>query len=310
MAYRLLLGPQRPIANLAQAVAGAGLDPGPVAVIAAGWQEAEADLDELQGSFSGPLINLELYRRAEEVFAADNHLRNAYRERQDRLQELQRLYRTRLRQLMIAARQIKLSGAAADLVAAEYRHAVSQLRALDRHQLKRIDAVYTEFSRSTDASRSDVLGGHIAAISQVLADCGTVVITGGNVLVLINRLQLFGLRGALEARHLVAWSAGAMALSDRVVLYHERTPVARRDPELLGAGLGIVSGYVFLPDARRRLRAKDSVRLALLSSRFSPARCVTLDSGASVRLDGGALCEARNAACVTSRGGLTPLGAQ
>ena len=40
---RLLLGPQRPVLNLGEAFAEAGFPAGPVAVISAGWQEAEIE---------------------------------------------------------------------------------------------------------------------------------------------------------------------------------------------------------------------------------------------------------------------------
>lgn len=304
MSQRLLLGPQRPIANLGEAVANAPLPEGPIAVISAGWQEAEDDIDDLLEIVNRPLINLNLYQRAEEVFAADEGLRAAYRQRQERLQELQRLYRLRLRQLMIAARQIKREDAAADLVAAEQRHAVSQLRALDRHHLHRIESVNAEFDDRINSASSGILGGHVDAIGQAIADASTVVITGGNVLVLLNRLQLFFMRELLAGRHIIAWSAGAMVLSDLVVLFHERTPLGRRDPEVLGAGTGIVPGYVFLPDARRRLREKDNVRMSLFSARFSPARCVTLDSGACLQLEGDAACRAEGVGRLTRKGSI------
>src|SRR5690606_41913723 len=62
----------------------------------------------------------------------------------------------------------------------------------------------------------------------------TVVITGGNVAILINRLRLFGLGNMLKAKNVVAWSAGAMALCDRIVLFHDNPPQGRRNPEVFG----------------------------------------------------------------------------
>ena len=101
---RLLLGPQRPVTNLGDAVKAAGIPEGPVAVISAGWQEAEGDIDDVQQLIPRPLVDLRLYHRAEEIFATQRQLHELYRSRQDQLKELQRLYRLRLRQLMIAAR--------------------------------------------------------------------------------------------------------------------------------------------------------------------------------------------------------------
>jgi len=43
---RVLLGPQNPVRNFGEAIRETGLPEGPLAVISAGWQEAENDLDE------------------------------------------------------------------------------------------------------------------------------------------------------------------------------------------------------------------------------------------------------------------------
>jgi len=283
---RLLLGPQRPVRNLNEAIARAGLPDGRIAVISAGWQEADGDIDELCEIVGRPLVDLTLYHRAEEVFTADPELRDAYRARQDRLIELQRLYRTRLRYLVLAARHTRRAEGDPAAVAAELRHAVSQLRALDRHHLRRIRAINSEYAAIFDVRQRDTLTRHAEAIRRILDDCESVMITGGNVVVLLNRLRLFGVDRLLCEKHLIAWSAGAMVLSDRIVLYHDHTPEGRREPEVFGPGAGIVPGYVFMPDARRRLRLSDTVRVDLLSRRFGPAACLTLDSGAQLLFAG------------------------
>lgn len=297
---RLILGPQRPITNLGEVFAKATLPEGPVAVITAGWQEAEGDLDEIQRQLERPLIDMQLYQRAEHVFFAEKILSSAYRERQDKLLELQRLYRMRLRNLVRAVQQLRREKTHLDLVVAEERHAIAQLRALDRHHLDRISTVYAEYEDTI--SSSDMLAEQTALIEDSIKDCQTVLISGGNVLVLLNRLQLFGVRHLLADRHLIAWSAGAMVLSDQVVLYHDKTPLGRREPEILGAGLGLLPGYVFLPDAKKRLRPKDTVRTGLYNKRFAPARCVTLDSGTSLCFAGDRIVSAKHAAYLTAEG--------
>ena len=303
MLKRLLLGPQRPNTNLTEAVAAMPDPQSPVAVISAGWQEAEGDIEDIHALVDRPLVDLELYHRAERVFAKDETLRSAYRQRQDRLQELQRLYRMRLQQAMLAARQIRRAVAASDLIAGEERHAIAQLRALDRHHHRRISAVYDEFEERIRSS--DLIAEQTRAIEEALADCTTVIITGGHVLVLLNRLQLFEMRKPLSTRHLVAWSAGAMVLSDQVVLYHDRTPLGRRDPELLGPGLGLLPGQIFLPDAKKRLRQKDAVRTGLFNGRFAPARCLTLNSGSMLHFDGTRLEKAESVGHLRANGVIT-----
>ena len=285
MLQRILLGPQRPVTNLRESATNASLPEGPFAVISAAWQEDEAYIDDVAELVSRPLVNLQLYARAEHAFQSDANLYNAYRERQELLIELQRLYRGRLRQLMIAARNLQKSDADAKLLAPEMRHAIAQLRALDRHHHNRVEAIHASYAGTISAAASPVLTAEKDEIAEQLAGCETVVITGGNVVVLLNRLRLFDMTDLLAGKNIVAWSAGAMALGESVVLFHDRTPRRRRDPELLSRGTGLIPGLIFLPDAKRRLRSSDATRIGLLSQRFAPATCVTLDSGSMLQLD-------------------------
>lgn len=301
---RLLLGPQRPVVNLGDAIAHAGLPAGPVAVIAAGWQEAEGDIDDVAAAARREVINLHLYRRADEVFAADPELLQRYRLRQDRLQALQRLYGLRLRHTMAAARETLRADGDTALVDPEQRHAIAQLRALDRHHLQRVQTLHAEFDAAFDSARHDLLSRHQAEIDALLANVDTVVITGGNVAVLLNRLYLFNLGQLLTEKHVVAWSAGAMALSEQVVLFHDNAPQGRRNPELFGRGLGLLPHHIVLPDARHRLRVKDRIRLALFSRRFAPAVCVTLDSGSVLTLEGPRIVHASLAKQIAASGRL------
>lgn len=304
MSIRLLLGPQRPVANIAAAMDEAGLSAAPVAVVSAGWQEAEGDIDDVSEVTARPVFDLGLYRRAEQVFAHDAGLQAAYRERQDRLQALQRLYALRLRHTMAAARQMLRATADASLVSPEIRHAISQLRALDRHHRRRVEKIHARFAERYSVDSHELLEAHQREIAALLERCDTVVITGGNVAVLVNRLRLFGLDALLSQKHVVAWSAGAMALSDTVVLYHDKTPQGRRNAEVFGPGLDLVPGCVMLPDARRRLRTSNRLRLALFCRRFAPAACVTLDSGAQLLLANGVLQSSAGARQIADDGRL------
>ena len=305
MFKRLILGPQRPDPNLGLALIEADLPSGPIGVISAGWQEAEGELADVQQQVGRPLISLRLHERAETIFDASPDLRAMHNERQHDLKELKRLYRLRLKQLMIAARQVLDDDSDRDLLAAEQRHAISQLRALDRHYLHRVAAVEKTFEETLGSERPEILMEQAAAIETELAGCETVMITGGNVLVLLNRIHLFGLQQILEKKHLIAWSAGAMVLSDRIVLYHDRTPLGRRDPEMMSAGTGLFPGIVYLPDARKRLRDRDRVHLALISRRFSPAFCVAIDNGSMLLFDERELLMAEGARRLTRTGRMT-----
>ena len=304
---RILLGPQRPEPNITGAVA--SLPDGPLAVISAGWQEAEGDIDDVAELVDRPLEDLRLYHRADEVSARVDGLSAVTRRRQDRLTELQRLYRLRLKQLSIAARHTLGVDGDAEIIAAEQRHAIAQLRALDRHHLHRCESIWKRFRDAYEPASNALLAEHATEIAAILDRCAGVVITGGNVAVLINRMRLFGVDRILDDRNIVAWSAGAMALADRIVLFHDRSPEGRRDAEVFGAGCGVVPGYVFLPDARHRLRTRDKRRMRLFCRRFAPDACVALDNGAEMRVSDGGVLRASAVRQLTHDGRLTSLRA-
>jgi hypothetical protein len=292
MPQRILLGPQRPVTTLGTAIVDAALPDGPLAVVSAGWQETEGDIDDIHAVVQRPLLDLRIYQRAEEVFSASPELHLAYRARQDKLKALQRLYRARLRRLLSAARQMlraRLNDTT--LIEAEQRHAISQLRALDRHHMRRVGSINKAFDAEFNETPPSLSRQH-EEISSVLAGVETVLVTGGNVAVLINRMRMFGLGPLLAGKNIVAWSAGAMALTERIVLFHDNPPQGRRNAELFGPGLGIVAGQIVFPNARTRLRTDDRVRMQLLCRRFAPAACVTLDSGSVLRFDADRLVSA------------------
>ena len=288
MSRIFLLGPQRPDVNLDRPFAALPAS-GQAAVISAGWQEAEGDIDDVRAIVGRKLTDLRLYQRADELFSKDGALREHYRQRQDRLQELQRVHRIRLRQAMLAARHLLRTEADEQILRHERRHAISQLRSLDRHHARSIAAIHREFDSTLKEKPSDRLARHTRQIADVVSRCDAVIVTGGNVAVLLNRLRLFGLGDMLAGKAIVAWSAGAMALTDSVVLFHDKTPLENRDAEILDCGLGIVPGTVLLPDARHRLKQKDRIRMGIFSRRFAPSLCLTLDNGALLEYGEGRL---------------------
>ena len=110
-------------------------------------------------------------------------------------------------------------------------------------------------------------------------------IAGGHVGQLTRVLHLFHVAPHLP-RTVVAWSAGAMALTERVVLFHDYVPHGVAQTEVYGDGhRRRAAASSLLPHARRRLRVDDPVRMWVLARRFAPARCVVLDDGIRLPLD-------------------------
>ncbi len=304
----ILLGPQnhRPVIGSFLERFGAG----PVAVISAGWQEDEGEVEELAGR-SG-LIDLHLYRRAEMLFGDDPALFRAHRERQTRLQELQRLYRLRLGHALAALRDLDTATAAPRLLATERRAALAAIRTLDRHHLRRIRHRHEQFRCHWSPERHPGLAAQRAELAERIAASSAVLLTGGHVAMLMARLRLFDLGPLLADKPLIAWSAGAMVLTERIVAFHDNPPQGPNEPELLDTGLGLARDLVCLPHARRRLRLHDRARVAVFAARFAPARCVTLDEGACMIRQGsewtsGEWTEIRDVWQLTHRGGLTAL---
>jgi peptidase E len=301
MTQRILLGPQSPKPGLRQAAAAIGAD-GPIVVISAGWRDSEGDIEELQEEFDQPLQDLMIYHRAEEIFAREPELRALQRERQDKLQELQELYRLRLGPTITAARKLMRATTQPELLRLEQRAAIAQVRALDRHHLRRIQAIHHEFDLRRAQLQLPAATAGREAVQRQLAGAALVLIAGGHVAVLLNRMRLFRLGELLAEKPLIAWSAGAMALSERIVLFHHNAPQGRRDAELLDAGLGIVRRRILLPHARTRLDWSNRKRMALFSRRFAPAACCTLDEGSLLHFEDERLVSAAKSFTVTRTG--------
>ena len=309
MAVQIMLGPQSPSANLKNAIDLLSVN-GPIVSITAGWRDSEAETDELQAEIGNPIEDLNLYRQAEKLFALEPELLALQRARQDKLLELQRLYRIRLTPTMEAARKLLREKGEPDLLRLEQRAAISQVRALDRHHVRRISALHQDF----DTRRAALLIPSAATLRQSMqrkvADSGLVLIAGGHVAVLINRIRLFRLTDVLAQKPIIAWSAGAMVLCERIVLFHDDAPQGKRDAEVLDAGLGIVKKVIPLPHAKSRLDWSSHTRMALFSRRFAPASCCTLDNGSMIRLENNRITCASRSSVMLRTGRKKPVKAR
>lgn len=274
-----LLGPQRHRPTLASVFDELGLD-GPIAAVTAGWQEREAEVEEMRTHLGRPVVNLLLHFRGEQLFAADPRFAAAYRARQERLRRLQELYRLRLDPTVGAARKLFQRRGDPELLVPERRSAVAAVRALDSHHLRRIRRLHREFEERFEPHRRPSLDRHRHELRRLLEGTAGLAIAGGHVAVLLNRLRLFGVLELAPELPVVAWSAGAMALAEKVVLFHDSPPQGAGNAEVLEAGLGLFDDVLPLPHASKRLRLADPVRVALLARRFAPAVPVALDGEA------------------------------
>ena len=281
-----LLGPQRLTPTLVKAVRAVGVE-GDVAVVTAGWQEREEEVDELRDHLGGRVVNLRLYTRAEEVFRRDRGLARALRARQDRLQRMQELYRIRLAHAMDAARELLIRGGDPEVLEPEREAAVAAIRELDHVHLARVRAVHQEFDATFQPFGRPLLARQRKELAALLDGCAAFAVAGGHVALLLNRLRLFGLAELVAGKPVFAWSGGAMVAGERLVLFHDDPPQGPGNAEVLESGLGLFTGLLPLPHGRRRLKLDDRLRVSLFARRFGDLACVAMDDGAILRRQDG-----------------------
>ena len=295
----ILLGPQRR-PTVDAVVRSLGLD-GPVATVTAGWQEREADDGELSRRLDGRDTDLELYRRWLDVQDRDPVYAAGERALQAVLTDLQDTYLLRLDYALEAVYALGRRGDGR-LRAEALAEALAAVRELDRAHLRQVNSVRGEFFDRLPPHDRPIIAEHRAAVAGLISEAAAVVMAGGHVNVLADVLHMFNVAAALNAaarepaagpaagRSVIAWSAGAMALTDRIVLFHDRAPQGPGHPEVYGTGLSVLRDVVLLPHARTRLLLDDAPRMAVFARRFEPTRCVLLDNGTRVDTDGAGAC--------------------
>jgi hypothetical protein len=280
----ILLGPQRrPTVESVVRSLGPAADPaGPFATVTAGWQEREPDDGELNALLGGRGVGLGLYRRWLDVQERDPEYAAAERALQVVLDELQDLYLLRLDYALQAVYALQHR-------AAPVAEAVEAVRSLDAAHLAHVNEVRGEFFDRLRPHDRPVIAAHRSAVAELLGPAAALIVAGGHVDVLASVLHLFNVAAVLQSP-VIAWSAGAMALADRIVLFGDRSPHGPGHPEVFGSGLSVVRDVVLLPHARARLLLDDAPRMAVFAQRFGPARCLPLEAGTRVEFadsDGG-----------------------
>lgn len=271
-----LLGPQRR-PRLAGVLRAQGRHGQRVALINAGWREREPDDGLLTEQAGGNAVNLRLWHRMQEVWEADPEFAAADRARRDALEESQALYRIGLDHVTAAIRAMTEREPRARWVHERgVADAEAVLREVDEIHLRRVQEIYGEFWVRWPPHERPAVAELRDTIARELAGVQVVVLAGGHVGVLIGALHLFTVAPAIPGP-VIAWGAGAMALTDRVVLYHDRAAQGPGVPELFTPGVGLVHGLVALPSASERLDTADQWRMGLLSRRLAPSVCVALD---------------------------------
>lgn len=283
--FAVLLGAQRFDPTLGSTVAMHGVT-GRFAMITAGWQERELEDEELSAHLGGDTVNLRLHARSTELFQKDKELAQAHRERQVLLRHLQEIYRIRLDHAANADRDMAAYEMPARMRDEMRGLSIEAIKSLDTWHLEKCAGVRQEFEERWRLSERPEVVRHREEIAKELEGCTAVAIAGGHVAVLVNRLMLFGLDKLIGERPVFAWSGGAMAITDRIVLFHDDPPQGQVAHQVLDVGLGIVPRTVVFPNPERRLHLDATDRVALLARRFAPATCLVLPDRAWVTWTG------------------------
>jgi hypothetical protein len=229
------------------------------------------------------VVSLGLYRRWLDVQERDPEYLAAERRLARVLGELQEMYLLRLDYALRAVYAVqRRAGVDPDAV----EEAVAAVRALDEAHLRRVNGARGEFYARLEPHARPVIAAHRDEVAGVLRGASALVVAGGHVGVLSEVLHLFNVAASVDSP-VIAWSAGAMALTDRIVLFHDRSPQGPGHPEVYGSGLSLLRDVVLLPHARARLLLDDAPRMAVLAWRFAPARCVPLEAGNRIEVADG-----------------------
>lgn len=270
-----------------------------LATITAGWEEREGEDNELRNHVDREVLDLRLWARLESIFAEDPKLVAAMHARYDRIRILRELYQRQLAHALASARELLADEPDGDEALWELARtgAIDAVRLLDARHAGHVAETHASFASEIQAHRHPAIARHRDELARVLDTCDALCIAGGHVAILLNRMRTLGVLEMWGDRPIFAWSAGAMVLTENIVLFHDRPPQGAGNAELLEKGFGRVEDLVVLPHASRRLSLDDPTRVALLARRFAPARCVALGDGARLARHEGAwtrLDEARS----------------
>jgi hypothetical protein len=279
-----LLGPQGPTPDVGTVLRDLGIT-GPVALVRAGYQERESEEAEVN-ALGIQATNLTLHARGTQLFKEAAEYTTAYQARQQRLRHLQAFYRTRLDGIEDAAKKISVRYVEPELLAQEEKVSVDMFRQMDNDHVERCQAVRAAFDQAWPADRVPALARHRREIRELMDQTSALVIAGGHVASLHNRLQMFDVLASNANKPIIAWSAGAMVLTDRIVLFHDYPPYGSDIAQVLEPGAGLVSGFVVLPDPRRRINLDAKSGIQQFARRMAPATCVAMDHGARLIVEG------------------------
>lgn len=274
-----LLGPQPEYATLKTVLKSLNLRQ-PAALITCGWETEENEDAELVNALrevGSKSINLGLFTRTEQLFANDPELIQVLQARQDEIRHMREVYKDRLHHLLKAARQILRRKDPLVDFSAEQESAIDMIRQLDRQYDARLGQLVDDYENRLNTPQRHFVVAHRREIADILQGVGALIISGGHVAIILNRLKIFGVLENLPQVPIIAWSGGSMALASQIVFFHDSLPQGPGNPEVLRAGMGLFHDLLPLPAADARLKLQDRIRVQLFARRFQDFQCAVMN---------------------------------
>lgn len=272
-----ILGPERPDGILPEVLRRHGIR-GPVALISAGWRYDEARDEPLRAAVDCTVHNLGLYQAFRELERDAPDLVAAWTRKQEILRKTKALYRIRITHAEAACQA--LWAEREDPECRWFNLAVRALREADEHFLAEARRLHAAFDEELAPRRHRLVRGTEARLEDTLAGCEALLVAGGHVGVLRNRMSFFGIDRWLRKMKIYAWSGGAMLMCRQVLLYHDHTAYGPGIAEMLDDGFALLGDTMLLPHARERLKLDQRGNMAILARRLAPARVLGLQNGA------------------------------
>lgn len=126
-------------------------------------------------------------------------------------------------------------------------------------------------------------------LERRILTASSILFFGGRLDLLLDALRFFRLRDALaealrRGAQIVAMSAGAMVLCERVIVYDDLAATPR-DFQLYDRGLALVRDIQLFPHCMERIQTDDPDNLAYLAHRFRHHVCVGLNQRSFLLLE-------------------------
>jgi hypothetical protein len=268
-----------------------------------------------EGGFDRAIENLSLYHELQNVLRSDANIAARWGELREVVSAARYFYREHnthlvalLRKVLASAQQLEPGLHLAQLIRPSLRGTVQSGRHLLKETLSKElsqlllhlqnnDDRFVSFLEEAEARILDESGilyhpswrEARARLESKILSAGSLFFFGGNLEVLLEGLRFFQLREPLietvrRGSHLIAMSAGAMVLGERIIVYDDFAP-ERRDFQLFERGLGLVKNFQLFPHCMDRIQTDDPSNLAYLARRFRYHSCVGLNEKSFLRLE-------------------------